>query len=165
MQKLILFLPFLFLLVLSCGQNKAKQGSTDDISITVSETSSNEDEINNALTFINTYVENCSRGKEALNILDWINSNPLATDRLKTELKKMIDEANEQDPELGLGFDPILDAQDYPDDGFELDSFDKDTGYITVKGIDWVGFKVTMKMIKENDKFMVDGCGRVNISR
>ena len=75
----------------------------------------------------------------------------------------MIEEAFKIEPELGLDFDLIFDAQDYPDEGFELESFDNKTNYVVVKGKNWTDFRLTIKMVLENNKWLVDGCGIINI--
>jgi hypothetical protein len=86
-----------------------------------------------------------------------------ATLGFKTELKRLVDEAYKLEPEIGLDADPIFDAQDYPDKGFELDSFDDKTNYIVVKGKDRPDFKLTIKMISKNNNWLVDGCGIINV--
>lgn len=100
---------------------------------------------------------------ESSDIVKWVSTNDLVTDRFKKELKTMVDEAFKTDPEMGLGFDPIVDGQDFPDEGFELESFDNKTNYLVVKGKKWPDFKVTIKMVLEGNKWLVDGCGVVNI--
>jgi hypothetical protein len=57
----------------------------------------------------------------------------------KVELKRIIDEAEKNDPELGLGFDPVLDAQDNPSK-FEIDNTDSE--YLIVKGVKWADFEI-----------------------
>ena len=98
-----------------------------------------------------------------LSVEEWVSSSKLTTTRFKTELKKLLAEAYKEDPELGLDADPIFDAQDYPDKGFELDYFDSNTNYVVAKGKDWPDFKLTMKMVLENNNWLVDGCGIINI--
>lgn len=122
-----------------------------------------ENKTKNALKFINKYVKNSNKMEKAVDVIDWVNSNSLATKNFKTELKRTIDEAYKADPELGLDADPIFDAQDHPDKGFELESFDEKTNYLTVKGKDWPEFRLTMKVVEENGKWLVDGCGMINI--
>lgn len=117
-----------------------------------------DDGLNHALNFINAYIENDSG-----DILKWINSNDMTTSRFKSELKKILDEADKRDPEIGLGFDPILDAQDIDDAGFELDHFDNETKCFILKGKELKDFKVVIRVIKENNKWFVDGCGIVNL--
>ena len=116
-----------------------------------------------AIAFLNAYVANCDKEKGMLSVEEWVSSSKLTTTRFKTELKKLLAEAYKEDPELGLDADPIFDAQDYPDKGFELDSFDSNTKYVVAKGKDWPDFKLTMKMVLENNNWLVDGCGTINI--
>ncbi|MDV6167556.1 DUF3828 domain-containing protein [Flavobacterium sp. DG1-102-2] len=116
-----------------------------------------------ALNFINGYVEDCNKEKNSKGVVEWVAASPLATNRLKRELKTMVDEAFKEDPELGLDADPIFDAQDYPEEGFELESLDEKTGYVVVRGKKWKEFTLTLKLVNENGKWLVDGCGIVNI--
>ena len=119
--------------------------------------------VDNALKFINGYVEIINKTTDKVVINDWIKSNNLTSKGFQSELIKILDEAYMREPEMGLGFDPILDAQDYPDKGFELESFDGKTNYLTVQGKDWPDFKVTMKIIEVDGNWLVDGCGIINI--
>jgi hypothetical protein len=118
-----------------------------------------------ALTFINSYVDNCNKMSEAIDIIEWVNSNNLTTNHFKTEVKSIMEEAFKEDPELGLGFDPIFDAQDYDDNGFELVTYDSKTNYVVVKGKNWSDFKLTIKVVLEDNKWLVDGCGIINIPK
>jgi hypothetical protein len=161
------------LLLTSCGQSvrtddkaaeTANDTSTESRSITTVKADDNADtKFDNALTFINGYVDNCSKMNERINIVDWVNSNELTTSGFKTELKRILDDAYKDEPEVGLDFDPILNAQDYPDKGFEIETFDEVTNYLTVKGKNWPEFKMTMKIIEDNGNWLVDGCGIINI--
>lgn len=146
----------------SCGQSADSKVSTQE-SIVQSTGAGEENLIENALTFINSYVDNCNRMKESIGVVEWTNSNKLTTQSFKAELKRLMEEAYKLEPEMGLDADPIFDAQDYPDQGFELDSLDDKMNYIVVKGKNWPDFKLTIKMIKGNDEWLVDGCGIINI--
>lgn len=64
---------------------------------------------------------------------------------------------------MGLGFNPIFDAQDFPEKGFELIDCDTRLGYVTVKGIDWPDFFVVLRVVQQDKKWLVDGAGVVNI--
>ena len=157
-------IPFLAVLVLiSCGNNNIEENTTDkETNEQVTAPSSDaQEEI--ALTFINDYVDNCNQMNDAMGVVDWVNSNALATTNFKTALKKIMDDAYAEDPEMGLGADPIFDAQDFPENGFEVESFDEKTNYITLKGKDWPEFKLVIKLIEDNGNWLVDGCGMVNI--
>ena len=116
-----------------------------------------------ALSFINSYVDNCNKMNESVCVVEWVSSNSLTTNSFKTRLKKLVEEAYKINPEMGLDADPIFGAQDYPDKGFELESFDNKTNFIVVKGKDQAEFKLTMKMVLENNNWLVDGCGIINI--
>jgi hypothetical protein len=115
------------------------------------------------LNFINDYVKNCNRTDGALPVTVWADSSLMVSNSFKMALTKLIDDAYAKDPVLGLGADPLFDAQDYPAKGFELETFDKTLHYYTVKGIDWPDFKLNIKLIEQNGKWLVDGCGLVNI--
>lgn len=57
----------------------------------------------------------------------------------------MIVEAERKNPELGLDFDPIINAQDVPDDGFEIVSFDEKTNIVTLKAKETIDFTLKLK--------------------
>lgn len=120
---------------------------------------------NTALTFINSYIEDCNKMKKSVGYLSFVKSSTLTTNSFKTELQKIVDDAEEENSEMGLDFDPIIDGQDYPEEGFELKHFDTKTNFIIVKGKNWAEFEVTMKLILENEKWLIDGCGIVNIPK
>lgn len=146
---------------ISCSQSE-KTNSTFD-QVTQANTPTRVNKTDNALAFINGYVENSNKIKQAIDKIDWVNSNNLTTINFKTELRKIIDDAYKKDSEMGLDSDPILNAQDYPDEGFELETFNEKSNYLIVKGKDWPEFKVTMKIVEENGDWLVDGCGIINI--
>jgi len=96
-----------------------------------------------ALKFINDYLEFTNDRKSDIGLIEWVNSRKDLTVEFKSELKRILDEAEKEDPELGLGFNPILDAQDSPD-RFLLDSTDYE--FLIVKGEDWTEFRLTLKI-------------------
>ena len=116
-----------------------------------------------ALNFVNSYVDNCNKMKGAIGILEWVESNKMVTKSFKDELKRMIDEADNKDPEIGLDYNPIFNAQDYPEKGFEIESFDREKNFLILRGIDWPKFKILIKISSENNTWLIDGCGSINI--
>ena len=111
--------------------------------------------------FINSYIKSSIAGE--IGILEFTESNPNASENLKRKLEKMLNTAWEDDPEIGLGFDPFFDAQDFPM-RVEMANYDAKSGYLQLKGIeDWDEYRLTLKLINQNGKTMVDGCGVVNI--
>lgn len=170
------YLILLILIALSCNNKKEQVDLTEtkgQIEIKKEEkTKSTKVQLEDttritsgALKFINDYVTNCNKMKEQIEIVKWVNSNQDVSKEFKTELTKMIEDAYKSDPEYGLGFDPIFDAQDYPDDGFKLTEFDSISNYLTVEAVSWKGFTITMKIKEVNKKWLVDGCGVINIPK
>lgn len=161
MKNILLIILVSFYLT-SCQSKPDKSENTETISEKTVQIT--DPDITVALNFINSYVESCNKMKNALGILDWVNSNSCTTLKFKKELKQIIDKAYEIEPELGLDFDPIFNAQDYPKE-FILESLDKETGYLIVKGKDWTQFRLRMKLVLEDNKWLVDGCGIINIPK
>lgn len=127
-----------------------------------------ENQINNpksklANEFINSYAKNIMKMNEALGIIEWANSNNLSTNSFKSSLTQIINQAYEKEPDYGLGFDPILDGNDFPDNGFQLDMIKPNSNFLIFSGIDWEEYKVTVKVKKVDNQWLVDGCGIVNI--
>ena len=61
-----------------------------------------------ALKFINSYVKQADSDQ-------WVAKQTSLTPSFKAAYKKLVDEARKIDPEIGLGFDPIVDGQDFPE--------------------------------------------------
>lgn len=156
-KKLILAI-FLFA---SCGSTENPNGNQQSKKNTTTVLQEGN-KTDNALSFINAYVENSNKLNKAVGMIDWVDANTLSTKAFKTKLKRIVDEAYKDDPELGLGFDPIVDAQDNPG-AFEIEHFDEKTNYLQLKGKDWPEFKLTLRIAEENGIWLVDGCGIVNI--
>jgi hypothetical protein len=154
MRILIILTTIVFL---SCGPTETKSTST-----TTADKSEVTPDYNVALTFINDYSAFCTPKSPPTNDENWIKNNSLLTDNFKTTYYNLLDSTRKIDPELGLGFDPIFDAQDFPDKGFVIVNSDKDN-YVTVKGKDWPEFVLVLKVVEQNGKTLVDGSGIINI--
>ncbi len=168
MEK-ILYMTALFLFF-SCGQRNESgknfnQTNFEKESTNKTVTNSNSDNkpIDIALKFINSYVEDCNKMNKSMGYIMFVNSSSFTTENFKNELKKIVDNAEREDPEMGLGINPLIPGNDHPDEGFEFESFDRKTNLIVVKGKKWADFKVTIKMIFIDNKWLVDGCGIINI--
>ena len=167
-MKYVLILVF-FISLMACQSGHKNQSdaevldpdlpNTDLYEPLESETSSEDENYQAALDFINSYIESIDQ----LEILEFARNSSLATEKLKTELENIVISAWEENPKIGLLADPLFDAQDYPPKGFELHEFNPKTGYVIVKGIDWEDFKVALRVVRENGHLLVDGCGAVNI--
>lgn len=158
-MKRALILLFVSIGFIACAQNPMKtiQEPSKDSKVV---TESNPQEV--AINFINSYVRNCNKMKEALSSVDWAKASKLVTKNFRAELDNIISEANKKDPEYGLGFDPIFDAQDYPN-SFEVDSIDLASNYIIVRGKNWTDFKLAMILKMKNNFWLVEGCGIINV--
>ncbi len=178
MKKIILILTILS--IISCKKNI--EGESPELKKVSEENNNPKTEINSqlieekeikkdnspentALTFINSYIIDSNKMNKSVGYLNFVESSNLTTKSFKIELQKIVDEAEKLDPEMGLDFDPIIDGQDYPYEGFELKHFDTKSNFIIVKGKNWADFEVTMKLIFENEKWLIDGSGIVNIPK
>ena len=165
MLKIKILLLFLILTLISCEskvkteeqsqtENKVEQNTEQRKVLTEEQ----EKKATIALSFVNGYLEHNDSS------MDWIYNSDLVTDTLKHSLRKMIDEAYKDDPELGLGYDPIISAQDQPSEGYELDYFEKNDDYMMLRGIPEEQFSLKIKLLKDKDnKWRIDGCGDVNL--
>ena len=145
--------PFILLLTLyffSCTTNKQQDTSTP-------KTADPNYEV--ALQFINAYAAH-SNSSAGTSVIDWISQRTDVSAVFKTELTRILTEAEQEDPALGLGSDPILDAQDHPDQ-FEIDR--SKGNFVTVKGTDWPEFQLTLRLTNQNGPWLVHGSGIVNI--
>lgn len=145
--------------LLSCNSgNKAKPETS---------TSAPENHVtpdfNVALNFINDYTKFCTKTDQRSIEAEWVKQNSLLTDSFKNRYKDLLDSAQKKDPELGLGSDPIFDAQDFPEKGFSILRVDTLNQYVTVVGNDWKEFELVLKVEQENNKWLVDGAGVINI--
>ncbi|HAA17121.1 MAG TPA: hypothetical protein DCE41_37575 [Cytophagales bacterium] len=116
-----------------------------------------------ALDFINAHVANQNKLGKREELRVWTKASAYVTATFKASLVEMIDAAYEANPDVGLGYDPILDAQDYPEKGFTLRTFDPESGTVTLQGIDWEDFTVTLRLVLQDSETLVDGCGRINM--
>jgi len=109
-----------------------------------------------AVKFMDDYAKFCNRQGDRN---EWIKNNSLLTDKFKSEFKKFIDSSPQ------LDFDPIFDAQDYPDKGFEVLKSDSVSGFVTLNGKDWQQFTVIVKIANKGDTWLVDGAGIINMPK
>lgn len=120
-------------------------------------------DFNVALNFINDYTQFCMKTDKRSSTEEWIKQDSLLTDNFKSQFQHLLDSAKKKDPELGLGSDPIFDAQDFPEKGFSISRIDTLNRYVTVVGNNWKEFELVLKLGQEDDKWLVDGAGVINI--
>ncbi len=121
-----------------------------------------------AVEFINDYKDFCDEimlsSDTTLNTRDWINKNGLLSPDFKKQYNSILDSAEKEDPEYGLGFDPIFNAQDYTDGVFEIKEIDSANQLVTVIGKK-DGFESILKVTRLGNKTLVDGAGIINIPK
>jgi hypothetical protein len=113
-----------------------------------------------ALRFIDDYVKHIDAVRSSEKTLQWLEARGDLSNEFKSRYKEIIRKAKELEPEHGLGFDLILDAQDYPEK-FEI--VRRDGSFLVVRGVDWPEFTVTMKLKLVGSQWLVEGSGIVNI--
>lgn len=150
---------FSIALLLSCNSQSTETNNS------LKNTTGSQDSVacEHALRFANEYISNARNATKQQHDSAWLFANPALSEKFKNEYRKLVDSANKADPELGLGFDPILDAQDYPDKGFDLKDCQPETGYITLQGKEWKDFHLVVKVIKQENTWKIDGAGIINI--
>lgn len=166
-SNLLIIITFSLVILISC--NKKAENVNENITRPESKLIENKTELDTkvALNFINQYCELCNqqfKKETTATIKIWIEKNDLLTESFKKSYNDIIKNAEKEDPELGLDFDPIFDAQDFPENGFELFSID-DKQYLTVnaKNEEGIDFFLKIKVINLENKWLVDGVGIINI--
>ncbi len=143
------------LVLLSCQTTESKSENSP-----TAKSQSTEPNYQVAINFANEYLDFINDRKSEIGRSEWLNSRKDVTVSFKSELERIIGEAEKNDPELGLGFDPILDAQDNPNE-FEIEKTDSE--FLIVKGKDWPDFQLTLKVKLVDNKWLVDGAGIINV--
>lgn len=107
-----------------------------------------------ALNFINNYTLICNKPDTNLNVQTWIKNNHNLSLDFKNSYNQIIKDT--------LDFDPIFDAQDYPEDGFKILSFDSLKNVISFQGINWESFKLSGTLKTKDNKTIINSIGFVN---
>jgi len=166
-----LFLLVFLLSLWSCATHQKTQSHATESDLAIKEISQRRNVQNSnqalnpnvAFDFLHSYNEHIQNSVDAYSIIRWAQSTPYATQTFKKELETLVSQALKVDSQLGLGFDPIYDAQDYPSEGLEIHSFNPENGLLILKGIEWEDFRVNMKLLHQNGETLVHGCGVVNM--
>jgi hypothetical protein len=149
----ILFVVFATLAFSSMGQCASMEGEVREV----------------VSNFYKEYMEfsrKPMKGDSDAQLINWVSSSPYVSQEFKLAFKRTIFSARKEDPELGLDYDPIVDAQDYPDKGFpvkEVKIFNK-KAIVTMEGIDWSDFHVAVELVSVKDKWLINGIGHINRS-
>ena len=155
----------LFFTLISCSENNTKERSNwtgHEVESVENAVATREQQTAPAIQFINEYLREYSKMTSMDDIVDWILRTELASESFKQTYYNMITEAYEADPIVGLGYDPVLDGQD-SDTEYELVSYDDESHFLLIRGVNYDYFMTTMKVVEINGKWLVDGSGDINI--
>jgi hypothetical protein len=111
------------------------------------------------------YKAFCDKADAGETALQWVQRNKRVTEDFKKAYTKMVLDAQKEEPEIGLGFDPIWDGQDYPQKGLVALKCDDKSGFVTLNAVDIESYRVVVKVIKTPRGRLVDGAGVVNIPK
>ena len=113
------------------------------------------------------YLRQPVKGDSDKAMIQWVNSNSYLSDAFKQVVQKKITDARKEDPELGLDFDPILNAQDYPDKGYRAKEIQiaGDKAYVVMEGIGAPDFKLSVELVSINNQWKINGIGDINRSQ
>ncbi len=144
MKKLLTLLLFPIVL-LSCNNTTETKNKEDKIAFDTSV----------AVDFVNQYIMNIEKGGD-LNA--WIENNPSLTPKFKKAYQVFLSNEEEGVP----SGDPILDAQDYPTEGFQIKEIDEEHKVVIVEGVNWEEFTLNIRLELVDGKTLVDACGIIN---
>jgi hypothetical protein len=113
-----------------------------------------------AVKFINDYYDYTDKHPNKAD--SWIAESDLVTERFKMRYKRIIDSAWEKEPNVGLDFDPIFDSNGLFGK-VELVDCDTKNGYVLVRISDAPEHKLTLRLVHEGSRDMIDGAGIINI--
>lgn len=128
-------------LVINCKQT-TKQAEVANILNIVSI------ENNPAVTFINKYVLYINNNPFKKDLINWVEKLNLTTKNFNNNLEIILQD--------DIDFDPIFNAQDYPDKGFKLINFNQSKNTFKLQGIDWENYTLEVKIKQVNNKWLVD---------
>jgi hypothetical protein len=112
------------------------------------------------------YLHKPAKGNSDKALIRWVAANPNLSDTFKQGLRQTLLDARKAEPEMGLGYDPILMAQDYPDKGYRAKDIQVtgDKASLVMEGIDAPDFKILVKLVNSANKWKIDSIGEVPTS-
>jgi hypothetical protein len=116
-----------------------------------------------ALSFINGYVADKAKLQGLGDIENWIIESPYVTAGYKAAIAREIKGIIERSEAMPKA-DIVFGTPHYPKEGFEVESMDEKSGYVVLKGKNGKDYKLIMVLAYVNGQWLVDGCGKINIS-
>lgn len=107
--------------------------------------------------FYKTYVTAISKSEDGEEV---VKESPYLSEGFKKAYDALQKKARKEDPELGLGYDPIICGQDFPDVGFAVSkiTIKEDKASVTMKSKDKAFDSVIqISMIHQDDVWLIHG--------
>ena len=127
------------------------------LSFTSARADDKEDATKVATAFYKTYVSALSKSEDGEEV---VKESPYLSQGFKKAYDALQKKARKEDPELGLGYDPIICGQDFPAGGFSVSkiSIKDDTAAVTMKSKD-KDFEsvIQITMIQQDDTWLIHG--------
>ncbi len=116
-----------------------------------------------ALEFCHQYIARPLGDREYCDeLMGWLDSNDMTTSSFRSTLDIILKKAYEEEPELGLGYDPILVGQDYAQ-SYELGYYDEVNDYFVLTGVgEESQFEIKIRIVEIDGRLLVDACGEIN---
>lgn len=116
-----------------------------------------------AKEFIHSYLKANNGSLGYMEVVGWVKKSPLVTAGFKSALDKLYTKALREDPEMGYGADAVLSSQD-PPDRYEVASarVKGDTAVVTLAGPKTNPQRLSVRMVRQDGKWLVNGSGDVN---
>lgn len=164
-NTLIIILAFTVLLTGCSFQNKSEVDDKAKLVTTVENKSliaidyPSKKECKIAADFLNNYNNQYGSSVGPDSLIKWVKKSNLVTNDFKNVYENMHVEAWKSEPEMGLDYDPVLNAQDNPSE-FKIDSISGAVVYFS--GTDWKDFNAVVELTNENGVWLVHRAGSVN---
>lgn len=118
--------------------------------------SSIESLVNNFFRSYLAFIEKPTKGDYESALIAWIQKQPSLTDAYKREFKKVVMGARKKDPELGLDYDPILNAQDVPEHSLKATAVKVNGNTASALAVEKSGFKIKIGLVKIKGKWLIN---------
>jgi hypothetical protein len=111
-----------------------------------------------AMNFINGYVK--ASNNRNWDAVKFVNASPLVTKNFKSTNAKLIADGFKQNPEVGLGADPVIDGNDCPERYTVKSAKAKDdTASVVLTGPKDFPAELKLRLVKSDGKWLVDASG------
>ncbi|MBK8800552.1 MAG: hypothetical protein IPN71_00560 [Fibrobacteres bacterium] len=114
-----------------------------------------------AIRFVQDYLRQDLPSDSAA--IDWVSRRPDVTESFKQAHAKLLREARKAQPDLGLEFDPILDAQDWPTGALDW-KMDLPQGAMLLCVRDRPDITLSVRIVHRRHRLALDGIGVIRIA-